>query len=193
MRTRLALSVLCLWSGLAAAAEFTSNYTTFDLKTCLQTAKPDEYVFEGAWRCKGIRGYDIFQSGMDARSFAGFGRDPANNCAFLKTFNAFNTALSPVEWRYRNGKPIAAIERWSVAKDENGNNVTWLVVSALKGGTSCHMHYVSGSFPAANAAARRAADMGAENFDCENDAPGFDSHIGPPGIALEPCSAMARE
>jgi hypothetical protein len=193
MRMGLALSVLCLWPQLAGAASFTSTYTAFDLKHCRQTEKPDEFIFEGAWRCKGIEGYDIFQSGADARSFAGFGTHAAGNCAYRKTFNGFNTSLSPIEWRYRDSVPIAAIERWSVAKGENDESFTWLVVNALKNGTSCQIHYVAGSYPQANAAARRAADRLAESFDCDTGTPTFDSTIGPPDIRMEPCSAFADQ
>jgi hypothetical protein len=190
-----ALSVLCLWPLAADAAEFTSSYTKFDLDACQQTEKADEYVFEGSWRCKGIDGYDIFQMGADARSFAGFGTEAGNNCSLLKTFNGFNTSLSPVEWRYRDGVPIAAIERWSVVENPETpeKSITWLVVNALKDGTSCQMHYVAGSYPKANEAARRAADTLAEGFDCENGKPTYDSEIGPPDIMMEPCSALARE
>ncbi len=178
------------------AAENTSIYTPFDLNKCRQLEKPDEYVFEGSWACKGIEGYDIFQSGMDARNGAGFGKEAGNNCSLLKTFSPFNSTMSPVEWRMKGKTPIAAIERWSVIKDPSSDSqesVTWLVVNKLHDGTSCHMHYVSGSFPDANAAARKAADEKAETFNCETDAPTFDSTIGAPPITMEPCSAMARE
>lgn len=194
MRMPAALSALCLIVHPAEAADkFASTYTRFELKTCQETQKPDQYTFEGSWRCQGIEGYDIFLSGADGRSFAGFGAEAGNNCSFLKTFDGLNTALSPVEWRYRGGVPIAAIERWSVTKDSEGNSATWLVVNALKNSGSCHMHYIAGSFPDANVAARRAADTKAEAFDCETGKPTYESEVGPPGITLEPCSALARE
>ncbi|MFN0193203.1 MAG: hypothetical protein ACKVP5_14700 [Aestuariivirga sp.] len=177
----------------AALAENTSVYTPFDLKTCTQVQKPDEYVFEGAWKCKGIEGYEIFQSGVDARSYAAFGKkDSGTHCAALKTFSPFNTALSPIEWRLKDGKPIAAIERWSVT-DADGIRTTWLVVNALRENESCQAHYVAGSYPNANEAARRAADSFAEKFDCETGIPTFDSEIGVPPIELNACKDLARE
>jgi hypothetical protein len=194
MRMRLALSVIALWPATALAGDdFTSSYTKIDLAACRQTQKPDDYIFEGAWRCTGIPGYDIFQAGADARSFAGFGATADNNCAYLKTFTAFNTALSPVEWRYHKGQPIAAIERWSVSRDGTAGSVTWLVVNALKNGTSCHIAYVAGSYPGANEAARQAADSRAETFDCENDVPAVESTIGSPPIELNACKDIANE
>lgn len=193
MRKAAALFALCLTAAPCPAEEIASAYTKFDLEACEAVEKGDEQVYAGTWKCKGLDGIDIFQSSADDRSFAGFGRESGNNCAFLKTFSPFNTALSPVEWRIRKGKAFAAIERWSVVTDDAGNSGTWLVVNALRDNEACHAHYVSGSYPKANEAARRAADTLAQGFDCENDVPTFDSKIGPPPIELNACKDMARE
>jgi hypothetical protein len=187
------LAILCLWPALAAADEVTSVYTPFDLDTCTQAEKPDEYVYEGLWRCKGYGGYDIWQAGFDARSMAAFGTGKDDACALRKTFNPFNTALSPVEWRLRNGKPFAAIERWSVSQGDEQTSVTWLVVSKLEDGRSCHMHYVAGSYPNANAAARRAADDLTGEFDCMTGVPTVDSTVGAPPIDLKSCMELEPE
>jgi len=188
-----ALIVLGLSATATLAGEASSVYSKFALEACEVIEKGDEYVYAGTWRCKGLDGIDIILSSADDRSFAAFGRDAGNNCSFQKTFGPFNTALSPVEWRIRNGKAYAAIERWSVVNDEKGNSVTWFVVNALRDNESCHVHYVSGSYPNANAEARRAADTLAAGFDCENDVPTFDARTGPPPIELNACKDMARE
>lgn len=185
--------LLCLAGGSALAAGNTSTYTSIDLDSCAIEEPGDEYAFEGSWRCKGIPGYDIVVAGADARSLVGFGSEMANNCSYGTTFSPFNSFGSPVEWRYSGKTPIAAIQRWTVATSENGGTATWLVVSKLADGTSCPVHYVAGSFPMANEAARRAADMLVGEFDCENDTPTYDSKIGAPPIGLEACSAQARE
>jgi hypothetical protein len=187
MRTWAALSVLCLGSAAAAAGGITSAYTKFDLDQCKVVAPGDEFIYEGTWACEGYGGLGIFIAGEDARNYAAFGRDGAKHCAFRKTFAPFNTALSPIEWRIRDGKAFSAIERWSVVNDENGNSVTWLVVTALREDDSCHAHYVSGSYPDANEVARRAADELAPGFDCESGIPAFDSNVGPPPIDLTSC------
>jgi hypothetical protein len=192
MRWGLALSVFCLLPLAAAADEITSAYSPVDLRDCEQIEMPDGYLFEGSWRCKGYGGFDILLAGADARNFVGFGKSGGNNCAFSKTFQLFNTALSPIEWRLRSGKPFAAIERWSVTSD-GSKSVTWLVVNALRRTDSCHVHYVPGSHADANEAARHAADNLAEAFSCENDVPTFDSKIGPPPIELSACKDVARE
>lgn len=196
MKSTLLPLVFWLVSATAAHAGNSSTYTPFDLDKCKQIEKADKFVFEGSWRCKGIKGYDIFQAGMDERSGSGFGKSADSNCALSKTFSPFNTALSPIEWRMKGKTPIAAIERWSVIKDpEAGTNesVTWLVVNKLHDGTSCHMHYVSGSFPNANDVARRVADEKAASFNCETDKPTYDSSIGEPPIELSSCKDVAKE
>lgn len=195
MRMLLALSVFCLTAPQAFAGEATSQYVNFNLDKCQQTEKPDGFVFEGAWRCKGIPGYDIFLSGADARNFAGFGKSADNNCAYGKTFNGFNSFNSPVEFRFKGKTPVAAIERWTVVESPETpeKSITWLVVNKLANGTSCQMHFVAGSFPNANARARDIADTMAQGFDCETGTPAFSSEIGPPDINLEPCKDQARE
>ena len=193
MKRTAILSIFCLWPVAALAADYASTYSKFDISTCEQIEKGDEYVYAGTWACEGYEGLEIIQSSADDRSFAAFGSRNDQHCALHKTFSPFNTALSPVEWRLKDGKPIAAIERWSVVSDDKGNSVTWLVVNALRPHDSCHVHYVAGSYPEANAAARRAADDLTEGFDCENGVPTVDSTVGAPPIELSACKDLARE
>ncbi|MBG1233520.1 hypothetical protein [Aestuariivirga litoralis] len=190
----LALSALAI-STTAQADAVKSVYTKIDLKKCRQTEKADEYVFGGTWACKGLGGYDVFVSSADDRESAAFGKVKGNNCAGLKTFNGFNSVGNTVEWRVKNGKPFAAILRWTVSIDpeDSTKQATWLVVSKLEKGEACHMHYVSGSYPNANAQAQKAADDLAVDFKCETDVPTVDSKVGPPGITMESCSGLARE
>ena len=193
MKRLAVLSVFCLWPVTASAVEYSSVYTNFDLDTCQIIEKGDGTVYAGTWACKGHKGIDILQAIEDDRTFVAFGKQAKTHCAFHKTFFSFNTALSPVEWRLKDGVPFAAIERWSVVVDENGNSVTWLVISALKKNDSCHAHYVAGSYPNANEHVRRAADDLAGDFNCENDAPTVDSKTGPPPIEMLACKDMSTD
>ena len=194
MRKALWLSSFCLWPLAALAGESTSVYTPFDIeKTCLQVEKGDGMTFAGTWTCAGFKGNDIVVSVDDDRSFVGLGPNPKDSCAYAKTFSRFNTALSPVEWRLRNGKPFAAIERWRVVTNDDGNTVTWLVVTALKGKEACPVHYVAGSYPNANEQARRAADDLAQDFDCAQDTPTVDSKVGTEGITFVTCTDAKAE
>lgn len=193
MRKLAWLCSFCLWPLAAVAGQNTSAYTPFDLeKTCLRVEKGDGMTFAGTWRCAGFGGKDIVVSVDDDRAFVGFGPDARQSCAYRKTFNRFNEALSPVEWRLRDGSPVAVIERWRVTKDDAGNTATWLVVSALRQGEACPVHYVAGSYPEANVQARRAADSLAEAFDCRTGVPTYDSTVGPPPVEFIACSEEAE-
>lgn len=194
MRRALWLCSFCLWPLAAVAGENTSVYTPFDLeKTCLRVAQGDGMAFAGTWTCAGFKGHDIVVSVDDDRAFVGFGPKASETCAHARTFSRFNEALSPVEWRLRDGKPFAVIERWRVVTDDDGNTVTWLVVSALQGEEACPVHYVAGSYPDANAQARRAADDLAPGFDCARDTPTVDSKVGADGIDFISCAEAMRE
>ncbi len=194
MRMLLWLSALCLCPTAALADEISSAYTKFDLeRSCEVIEKGDEYVYAGTWRCTGEAGLDIVIASGDDRDYVGFGAKAAQTCSFKKTFNRFNTALSPVEWRIRNGKPFAAIQRFRVVTDDEGGNMTWLVVTALKGEEACPVSYVAGSYPDANAVARTMADGEAPNFDCATDVPTVNSTVGEPGITLAACKELASE
>ena len=188
------LSFFCLCPAAALAGENTSAYTAFELeKTCRKVEQGDEFVFAGSWACPGYQGIDVTVSVADERSVVGFGPDATATCAYRKTFSAFNTALSPIEWRLSNGKPFAAIERWRVSTGDDGSSVTWLVITKLDGKEACHVHYVAGSYPNANAHARRAADDLVPGFDCGRDVPTVDSKTGAAGIDFSACRDLAPE
>ena len=194
MRYLAAPLFLCLVASPAVAEDVSSAYTQFDIeKTCKVVEPGDEYVYAGTWRCPGGKFPDIIYSSADDRDFVGFGKRGSETCAFKKTFNGFNTALSPVEWRLKDGKVFAAIERWRVVIDENGNTATWLVVSKVKGREACAVSYVAGSYPDANGVARIMADAEAEGFDCEHDVPTVNSKVGSPDINMTSCSELAGE
>jgi hypothetical protein len=178
----------------ALAQDTTSAYSSWDLeKTCAEVEKGDDLTFAGSWSCPGLGAIRMLVSISDDRSFVGFGRDPAKSCAYARTFFGLNTALSPVEWRLKRGRPFAAIQRWRVVTDEDGNTATWLVVTAIKGSEACPVHYVAGSYPNANDIARRAADDIAEDFDCEFDVATVSSTVGGPGVEFVSCRELRQE
>ncbi len=189
-RTLMSLSFAMGTIG-ANVADNTSFYTRFDLPKCRLIEPADEYVFAGTWACDGYGGIDIIQSSADDRSFVAFGKEGKSHCAFRKTFGPFNTALSPIEWRLKDGVPFAAIERWNVGGETDPTAASWLVITAIRANESCHMHYVAGSYPNANEQARRAADDLADNFDCEQDVPTVDSKIGAPPIEFTACRDLS--
>jgi hypothetical protein len=109
-----------------------------------------------------------------------FGKDGSNHCAFGQTFSGFNSVGNKIEWRLKDGKPIASVLRWKVSYDSEDSSKLkdWLVVTKVGGGQSCHMGYVEGSYPKANEKARWLADTAAENFNCKMGQPKFFANPG---------------
>lgn len=191
---RLAICVLCLLPAAAWAGENTSVTTSFDLETtCRLVEKGDGLVSAGTWSCPGHAGQDLLVTQWDEHSYVGFGPSAAESCAYARTFEEANSALSPVEWRLASGKPIAAIQGWHVGKDENGAGTTWLVVTALKDRQACPIHYVEGTIPDAAGKARRAADTLAPGFDCDTDVPTVEPGADADVISLISCAEMTDQ
>ena len=210
MRKALWLSFFCLWPVAALAAENTSVYTPFDLeKTCTQVREGRRHGVRRHLEMPGLQGQRHRRLGRRRPELSwASARSRPKPAPSRKTFGRFNTALSPVEWRLENGKPIAAIQRWRVVTDDDGNTVDLAGRHASStGAEACPVHYIAGSYPNANEharAGRRCARR--EDFDCEHDVPTVDSKVGADGIdfvscaevkcsvptALKPCPGRAR-
>ena len=168
MKKFVALITFIFVSGAADAAN-TSVYTTFDLDKCsrLDQGNADEGD-SGSWLCKGYGNLKIYFAEGDLRSLVAFGKSPKNHCATAQTFGGFNSANTTIEWRLKNGKPIATIQRWTVSVDpaDSAKTKTFLVITKLEPNNSCHMGVVEGAFPNANTKAREVADQKSAAFTC---------------------------
>ncbi len=170
MKILLALASLAL--ATPAAAEITSAYTSYDLDKCRVIAAPaQDEEFAGTWGCPGFENkpeYEIVFSEGDLRSLVSFGQDHAEHCSSIQSFGGFNSVNSTVEWRLKDGKPFAAIQRWTVSYDpEDSNKIhSWLVVTRIEPGNSCQLAYVEGAMPGANEKARMIADAVAATSQC---------------------------
>lgn len=168
MNKLLAAILFLIAPGLALATN-TSVYTKYDLDKCkkLDQGNTDEGD-SGSWLCKGYRDLKIYFAEGDLRDVVAFGKSPKAHCAAQQTFSGFNSVNPIVEWRLSNGKPIAAIQRWTVSYDpeDSAKTKTWLVVTRMEAGNSCHMAVVEGAFPNANIKARELADSLSEKFEC---------------------------
>lgn len=194
MRTRILLLLFCLYPAEVFGQGIESAYSHFDLeKNCREMAHdPEEGSFK-VWACPGHAGNTVLQAVDDDRSFVGFGAKARESCAFRTTFTNFNTALSPIEWRLKDGQPFAVIERWRVSTDDMGGSATWLVVSKFTPDEACPVHFVAGAFPKANEEARRAADTLVPAFDCSTGTPTVSTKANPPPIALKACGPSSAE
>jgi hypothetical protein len=182
-----------------ALAGFDSAYT--DLKfddssqcTNLTPAPVEGEPNDGAvYECKGFEKYVVSFSEGDLRSTVSFGTHSGDHCAASQTFGGFNGVGNRIEWRLKDGKPIATILRWTVSYDpeESSKTKTWLVVTKLEDNNSCHMGYVEGSYPKANEKARWLADTAATAFTCKVGIPIYFANAGTvtDGIASSgPCA-----
>ena len=194
MRKRILLLLSFLYPAEVFGQGIESAYSYFDLeKTCREQAHDIEEGSFTLWACPGYAGNIVLHAVDDDRSFVGFGNRARESCAFRTTFTAFNTALSPIEWRLKGGEPFAVIERWRVSTDDMGGSATWLVVSKFTPNEACPVHFVEGAFPKANEEARRATDMLVPGFDCSTGTPTVSTTADPPPIALKACGASSAE
>lgn len=177
-----------------ALADFDSAYTSLDFNnveicTNLTPAptpgEPDDGV---VYECQGFGPYVVsFQEG-DLRSFVAYGTESGDHCSAMQTFGGFNSVGSTIEWRLKDGKPIATILRWSVSYDpeDSSKQMSWLVVTRLEAENSCHMAYVEGAYPKANEEARDMVDKLGPEFSCAAGKPVF---LANPGTATEGIAA----
>lgn len=191
-----ALLAMVLAASPAVAGE-KSVYTKLDFKNpkvCMDLTpapvegEPNDSVH---YECKGFGNYVVTFTEGDLRSAVSYGTESADHCSRTQSFGGFNSVGQTIEWRLRNGKPIATILRWTVSYDpENSEKTkTWLVVTKLEPDDSCHMGYVEGAYPNANEAARKLADNFASGFSCQTGKATFIANAGTEtdGIASNGC------
>lgn len=163
---------ICSFSPLKAQ-EVKSAYSEIDLKICPLVDQAQEG--DGEWaifRCEGVAGLAVFVSEADLRFSLGYGPDGRNQKSIHQFLGPFNTVGKTLEWRLREGRPIASILRYFTETGTGGDKGQVLVISKVSRGASCHVAYVDSlANKDANELARFAADHIAENFDCERDHP----------------------
>lgn len=170
------LILFALWCFASPAyAGYDSAYSDFEpenkaLCTVVTPVEPgDEAMSSPGFECKGYGDYVVSFAEGDLRSFVSFGKQTGDHCAATQTFGGFNSVGKKIEWRLKDGIPIATILRWKVAYDpeDSTKEKSWLVVTKLEDNNSCHMGYVEGGYPNANEKARWLADTAAEAFSCK--------------------------
>ncbi len=168
-------ALLLLFMTTSAFADFDSAYSDLILENkslctlVTPVEKGDEAMSSGGFECKGYGDYVVSFAEGDLRSFVSFGKTTGDHCASTQTFGGFNSVGKKVEWRLKDGVPIATILRWTVSYDpeDSTKEKSWLVVTKLEDNNSCHMGYVEGAYPNANEKARELADTAAAGFSCK--------------------------
>lgn len=174
------LSIMMTLTGMAWAADMTSTYTKIILDKCnLRAAPTGEDTFGGSWDCPGFAGIPVYVAEGDLRMFVSFGADAENEPAAGQTLPNFNTVNETLEWRLRNGRPIATILRWFPDKGDGGKPGSILIVTRVAPGSTCQIARIDAQAnPNANVMARQAADTLSDRHDC-NQPPVI---IGNPGM-----------
>jgi hypothetical protein len=176
----------------ANAQTIGSSYTSTAPKDCRMVGKPSELDGSTTRLCPGKSGLLVLISEDDLRETVSVGRTraaAANEPAAQVWFGPFNSTSDTVEWRRRDGKPFAIIQRWHIAdnadQDKDGRPIAkpMLAVTRLPPGAVCHVAYIDVKANAnANELARRAADQFARGFMCGKDELKV---VGAPGRAVE--------
>jgi hypothetical protein len=195
LNLRLGIAALCAMSGLispANAQTFGSSYTSSAPKDCRVSSAADGVDDSTTRLCPGKAGLKVLISEGDLRETVSVGRNSAaaaKEPAAQTRFGPFNSTTATVEWRALNGKPLAIIQRWQIAdnddEDTDGRPIAkpMLVVTRLPPGAVCHVAYVDvKANPDASELARKAADEIARDFKCGTDAAKV---IGASGRAVE--------
>ena len=172
MNMRSVFIIAALSVATPAFAGYDSAYSDFLPDACKQIAPgaaEGEGEFSPTYECKGYKDFPVTFVEDDLRSTVAFGKGGRNLCSFHQTFSGFNSVGNKIEWRLKDGKPIATILRWKVSYDPEDSTKTkdWLVVTKLAEGESCQIGYVEGSYPRANEKARWLADTAATVFSCK--------------------------
>jgi hypothetical protein len=185
MQVTLAMAIsalLCADSGLISSAKaqtFGSTYTSTAPKDC-RVSSAGNGVDDSTIRvCPGKAGLVVLVSEDDLRETVSVGRNraaAASEPAAQLWFGPFNSTTTTLEWRARNGKPFAIIQRWHLAnntdQDKGGRPIAkpMLAVTRLPPGPACHVAYIDvKANPKANELARKAADETARDFKCGKD------------------------
>jgi hypothetical protein len=177
------IAALCAIFGLispANAQTFSSSYTSSAPKDCHVSTTGDNVDDSTIRVCPGKAGLVVLISEGDLRETVSIGRNraaAAKEPAAQARFGPFNSTTATVEWRARNGKPFAIIQRWLIAdngdQDNDGRPIAkpMLVVTRLPPGAVCHVAYIDvKANPDADELARKAADEIARDFKCGTDA-----------------------
>lgn len=181
MRALVGIAFACLMPTTAAAAA--SVYQKLADAGC-KVVSTDEVGTVSL--CSGPGGMPFLVADVDLRVSVTFGGVDAESVPRFQSFGRFNSAGETIEWRMAGGEPVAAILRWSVQTEEDGE-ASILVVSKVGSGgeAGCIAAYVDAQANAgANVLARELADDVAPSFDCASDKPDYHGARG--AMAPEP-------
>jgi len=180
LRSILSGVVLCALGAYGASALSAQNqYTSAKPKDC-RTAEKNKPKEEMPWvvqSCKGVGGFIVRIFDADLRQTVSYGKTlaaAAKEPAAEQGFGPFNHVHDTIEWRLRDGKPFATIQRWFIADNEkpkpDGSPTDVPILVVMRLAPACHVAYIDATANAdANALAQQTADEKAATFTCGKD------------------------
>ena len=186
MRFICTAAALAMLAALApASAKTESAYTKIFTKAAkCKTVESNEEEGWAVAKCPGYKGMEVWVGDGDNRVTVGYGKNGRDELAFSSTFPNFNTTGDTIEWRLKDGKPVATILRWKIDGGEGLPKGEMLVVTQLNAGNQCWIAVVAAhKNKNANELARQAADSLAGTVDCEATMPRV---VGTPDTAIYP-------
>lgn len=162
MKKLIFLAAVCLTVAGSALAQNKSVYTSTNTKACRTIeSNPNE----AGWyrgRCKGVGGYTLELTEGDLRQDL-IVITPAkkeHDLQLTSYYPRFSAVADRVEWRLKKGVPVALIARYNVSKDDEGGNISYLMIAKVGKKESCIVDVIE---PGArqNERARVAADAAA--------------------------------
>lgn len=149
----------------ADAGGYSSVYTDFDLEACRVTGESTEGASVD-YACPGRDGVPIFVHLGDGR----FDLDAGVDGEEFMTIGAFNELGDRLEWRLKDGEPVAVIFRYlDIAPQSDGRTVLAVEKIGRAGSPGCRVAQIAGDTPGANDVAREIADTRTESFRCGQD------------------------
>ncbi|MCF6321968.1 MAG: hypothetical protein L3J32_09400 [Rhizobiaceae bacterium] len=175
---------------LVYAGNFSSAYTTINFDRDCKVI--DEYELGVSAKCKGYTEpgmpaemeWPVYFSEGDLRQMVRFGRTTEKTDRW-ESFGQFNSIGRTIEWRLKGSKPVAAVLRWYIEREnpatgeyDKKSEGQVLVISTVADSdnpdNACVVGYVDArANKDANILARLVADTIAPTFECDVDKPLF--------------------
>lgn len=183
---RLPLLTACTLVALAApvlAGDMTSVYTRLDFEQGCQTVKRVDEGESVSLLCRGYKDYPVHFAEGDLRHAVQFGFVEPDRQRVWQSFAQWNHISNTIEWRLKEGKPVAAILRWFIENTDAAGSADparlgqVLVVSRVgqkSDPQACVVGYIDAlANRHANELARELADSHAAGFSCGSGRPAF--------------------
>lgn len=161
------------------AGQMTSAYTRLDFKKTCNTLEEVEEGGSVSMLCEGYEDYPVHFAEGDLRHSVQFGHVEASENGIWQSFTQWNRVSDTIEWRLRDGVPVAAVLRWFIENTDDAGSADpdrvgqVLVVSRVgqrAGKQACVVGYVDALANSdANQLARDLADSLAADFTCGSD------------------------